>query len=80
MLTVSISEFAVEEFDDDFDLDIRIDDTDPAEPDRIHRIVTFGTSCTMCCAGGTGNRVQRDGLLHRPAMRRSYPGHLQLQL
>ena len=53
-MTVVVSESITEEFDDEFDLDVRIDDTDPAEPDRIHRALTFGTSCTMCCPGGTG--------------------------
>jgi hypothetical protein len=33
----------------EFDLDIRIDDLDPAEPDRVHRAMTADMSCTFCC-------------------------------
>lgn len=57
-MTAVASESVAKEFNDEFDLDIRIDDIDPAEPDRIHRALTFGTSCTMCCGvGGTGCSV-----------------------
>ena len=37
--------------DDDFDLDVRIDDLDVVDPDRIHRAQTYTGcgSCTDCC-------------------------------
>jgi hypothetical protein len=41
-----------ESMTDEFDLDIRIDDLDPADPDRIHRAITADTSCTFCCLTG----------------------------
>jgi hypothetical protein len=50
-LTIMVGESTGDELDNEFDLDIRIDDTDPAESDRIHRALTYGTSCTMCCRG-----------------------------
>jgi hypothetical protein len=55
------SESVRDELDEEFDLDIRIDDIDPAEPDRIHRALTVGTSCTMCCAGGKECSIEPSG-------------------
>jgi hypothetical protein len=60
-----VGESAGDELDNEFDLDIRIDDIDPAEPDRIHRALTFGTSCTMCCKGETGGGMTYPGCLTR---------------
>jgi hypothetical protein len=42
---------SIDEIDDEFDLDIRIDDIGPADPKRIH-LASFAGSCTMCCGGG----------------------------
>ena len=39
---------SIDELDDEFDLDIRIDDIDPGESNLTP---TFGASCTMCCPG-----------------------------
>jgi hypothetical protein len=49
MTAMATGEPLTGEFDDEFDLDIRIDDLDPAEPDRIHRAMTADMSCTFCC-------------------------------
>jgi hypothetical protein len=49
-VTAVASESVAGEFDDEFDLDIRIDDIDPGEPDRIH-LASFAMSCSMCCPG-----------------------------
>ncbi len=63
-MTIMDSESITEEFDDEFDLDVRIDDLDPAEPDRIHRAATFGTSCTMCCPGEEGSGIPAETWCH----------------
>ena len=52
-MTVVDSESITEEYDDEFDLDVRIDDIDPGEPDRIH-LASFAMSCSMCCPGEDG--------------------------
>jgi hypothetical protein len=49
-MTVVDSESITEEFDDEFDLDVRITDLDPAGSNLTP---THGTSCTMCCPGDT---------------------------
>jgi hypothetical protein len=64
MTAMATGEPLTGEFDDEFDLDIRIDDLNPAEPDRIHRAATFGTSCTMCCPGEVDPTLVRVCVTH----------------
>jgi hypothetical protein len=54
-MPAAASESVTDELDDEFDLDIRIDDLHPADPDRIHLAMTFAASCTMCCPGDTAS-------------------------
>jgi hypothetical protein len=48
-MTVMAGESVIGELDDEFDLDVRIDGLDLADPDRIHRAQTVAASCTACC-------------------------------
>lgn len=48
-MTVMTGESMIGEFDDEFDLDVRIDDLDLVDSDRIHRAQTIASSCTACC-------------------------------
>jgi hypothetical protein len=50
---------SIDELDDEFDLDIRIDDIDSADPDRIH-LASFAMSCSMCCPGESATEVLTD--------------------
>ena len=49
-MTDMVSVPSIDELDDEFDLDIRIDDIDPTDPNRIH-LASFAMSCSMCCPG-----------------------------
>jgi hypothetical protein len=49
-VTAAAVEPGADEIDDEFDLDIRIDDPEPAAPDRIYRAQPTGfASCSYCC-------------------------------
>jgi hypothetical protein len=50
---------SIGELDDDFDLDVRIDDIDPAEPDRVP-LASFAMSCSMCCPGEAPTEILTD--------------------
>jgi hypothetical protein len=41
---------SIDELYDEFDLDIRIDDIYPTDPNRIP-LASVAMSCTMCCPG-----------------------------
>jgi hypothetical protein len=43
---------SIDELDDEFDLDIRIDDISSIDPHRIP-LASFAMSCSMCCPGGS---------------------------
>jgi hypothetical protein len=48
-MTAMTSESVTDALDDEFDLDIRIEDLGPADPDRIYRAQTQAYSCSICC-------------------------------
>jgi hypothetical protein len=54
---------SIDEIDDEFDLDIRIDDIGPADPNRIH-LASVAMSCSMCCPGETPGYSRDQDLCH----------------